>query len=153
MQDVTPANRSGAFSSCAAVHARRRVRGFGLDDHRYFPELRAALEPVEGGADIGHGEAAVDDRLHEAAIEYIEELPQFADASARGPVDFELADEDALQIRWRVGAGRGAACHEPTAPAQGLQGVSQLAAPPLSITMSTPPPLMSRMALETLSFP
>jgi hypothetical protein len=85
-------------------------------------------------------------------IEHVEQLAELANAAAGRPVDFQLADEDALQIGRRdwnrlvapqVTAGPPRRSDRSDSP--------QLASPTLSITISTPPLLICRIAFDTRS--
>ena len=124
MQDVTRAVRLEPFKPCAVPPARRKFEGRGLGDYRNLAELISALEPVERGAHIGHGELGVDSGLDEPAVEHVEKAAQLANASAGGPVDFELPDEEPLQISRRIRPGRRAAGHEPPSATQRFQRVA-----------------------------
>src|SRR5260370_24453565 len=64
---------------------------------RYLAKLRSRRETIERRANVRHLESCVDDGLHQAAVEHVEQFVEFANASTGPPVDFQLSDEHPLQ--------------------------------------------------------
>ena len=151
--------------ACKSEQTRRRCRsGLGIGAEPLFearadtvtlPAIPCRIAPptqtIERRTDVRHRKSCIDDGLHQAAIENVEQLAEFADAAAGRSVDFQLADEHPLQIGRRVGAGGRATGDEPPPRRSDLSDSAQLASPTLSITMSTPPLLISRIAFDTRS--